>query len=298
MLHERGCIAAETLWHIQQEDYLQLASCHSTLVYASCPHTWSWVGVMWVKLTQEMLSPLKSVGRKNSCSVNQTWLPERLGVLLWKCRQMWQWRCGSWRNGCCGLIGKRRMGKMMTKFGMSHMGMWKIWKVQFLMVWGVMCLVTDVGGVRDLPPTELSSAAPVDSSELIVSPSPLNLLRRSDFPEGFVFGTSSAAYQVCLWIPFRPWFRMSVGMPVCLGMCEGFVTLKVLYPFCTRLVCSMKEACTREVEDLVFGILALTCQVWILISTFFNVFEALPVHVSSLWESVISPQNLDLELFF
>jgi hypothetical protein len=65
------------------------------------------------------------------------------------------------------------------------------------------------------------------------------------------------------------------------------------------LVCSMKEACTREVEDLVFGILALTRQVCIFISTFFNVFEALPpMHVSSLLECVISPHNLDLELFF
>lgn len=93
------------------------------------------------------------------------------------------------------------MGKMMMiKFGMSHMAnMWKIWIVQFMMVW-VMCVVTDVGGVRDLAPTELaSSAAPVDSSTelLVMSPSPLYLLRRSDFPDGFVFGTSSASYQVC-----------------------------------------------------------------------------------------------------
>lgn len=77
------------------------------------------------------------------------------------------------------------------------MAMWKIWLIQSwkMMVW-VMCLVTDVGGVRDLPRTELSSAAAVDSSELLVSPSPLHLLRRSNFPDGFVFGTSSASYQV------------------------------------------------------------------------------------------------------
>lgn len=81
------------------------------------------------------------------------------------------------------------MGKMMS--------VWKIWLVQFMMVWA-MCLVTDVGGVRDFPATEIpSAAAAVDSSELLVSSSPLQSLRRSDFPLGFVFGTSSAAYQVC-----------------------------------------------------------------------------------------------------
>lgn len=89
----------------------------------------------------------------------------------------------------------------MIKFGMSHMAMWKTGLVQFMMVW-VMCLVTDVGGVRDLPPTELSSAAPVDSSELLVAPSPLYGLRRSDFPNGFVFGTSSSSYQVCYELQF------------------------------------------------------------------------------------------------
>lgn len=53
--------------------------------------------------------------------------------------------------------------------------------------------------------------------------------------------------------------------------------------------CSMKEACTREVEDLVFGILALTCQVCMSYPLSSIVFEALPMHVCSLLECVISP---------
>ena len=95
------------------------------------------------------------------------------------------------------------------------------------------------------------------------------------------------------------WFGVSVGiisLRFSLGMCEGFVTLT--YPFCTRLVCSMKEACTREVEDLVFGILALTrqvCMSYLHSSVYLKHCLCMLAHF---WSVSLVPQNLDLELFF
>lgn len=172
------------------------------------------------------------------------------------------------------------MGKMMST--------WKIWLVQFMVVW-VVCLVTDVGGVRDFPATELSSAAAVDSSELLVPPSPLHLLRRSDFPKGFVFGTSSASYQVRCELQLT-WFWVSTGMislPVSLGMCKDFYhnDIPILYSSCLQYEGGVHEGgrgpCVWDTGAHMLGLH--------FISTFFNVFEALPIHVCSLLECVNIP---------